>query len=98
MAAVSLLTLLPTHAFFLSLCPSVAAVAGWPSSILLLIQRALPFFLAVAGWDLRLGPRSRGLRSQPRSSHSANSGLRGFAVKLGCDLSQAVPTDEDPGF
>lgn len=68
------------------------------SSILLLIQRALPVFLAVAGWDLRLGPRSRGLRSQPGSSHKASSGLRVFVVKLGCDLSQAVPTDEDPGF
>ena len=73
-------------------------MAGWPSTVLLLTQRELPFFLAVVGWDLRLGPRSRGLRSQPGSSHSTSSDLRGFVVKLGCDLSQAVPTDESPGF
>lgn len=45
-----------------------------------------------------MGPRSRGLRSQPGSSHKASSGLRVFVVKLGCDLSQAVPTDEDQAF
>lgn len=73
-------------------------MAEWPSSVLLLTQKALPFSLAVVGWDLRLGPRSRGLRSQPGSSHSAISDVRGFVVKLGCDLSQAVPTDENPSF
>ena len=52
----------------------------------------------MVGWDLRLGPRSRGPRSQPGSSHSTSSDLRGLVVKLGCDLSQAVPTDENPGF
>ena len=38
---------------------------GRPSSVLSLIQRALSFFLAVVGWDLRLGPRYMGLTSQP---------------------------------
>lgn len=89
----------PAHPCFLPLPLPFSSCSGWvASSILLLIQRALPVFLAVAGWDLRLGPRSRGLRSQPGSSHKASSGLRVFVVKLGCDLSQAVPTDEDPGF
>lgn len=91
----------PAHPWFLPLPLPLRFCCGWAGLHLYCLwsRGHCHFFLAVAGWDLRLGPRYMGLTFQPgKQVGQSCCDLRELVVKLWWDPSRAVPAGGNEGI
>lgn len=97
-AAVSLLTLPPTHDFFLFFCPWGSAVAGQAFICTVFDPEGTDIF-SCCGW---VGPevktRVHGAYLSAWKTGQSGCDLRELVVKLWWDPSQAVPADGNEGI